>query len=433
MTFGYDLGALSGATQSLARDFKLSPALLGLTISISLWGAVCASLFSGRLADKCGRRSLLACCAFLYALASAGLALPVFTPWSVVLALRFLSGIAIGGFVVDCPLYLAEIAPRALRGRFVGWFQLQIGVGVVLAFVASAALAHSIPEGVMWQWCFGLGGIPPLCLLAFLLWVPEGPHWLAGQGRWRDAAVSAGRLGFSASEWPCEGGATTIDLPSPSSREKLFRRKYLRPILLAASIALFNQLTGVNILRIYLLDLLMSTGMGRLTSHSYSILISCLNLLALLLGVMFVDRLGRRPLLIAGSAGMAFCMLALSVALWHHADGIFYLAILVSYNAFFAFSQGAVAWVYLSELFPFSVRGKGQGFGALVHWIANAVLIWIFPVLHHAAPQGSFLLFAIMMLLQIAVVLFWYPETKGTNLGAVAKLAPSLPGVRTSR
>ena len=296
----------------------------------------------------------------------------------------------------------------------------------MLAFVASAVLAHSISEAAMWKWCFGLGGIPSLCLLASLLWVPEGPHWLAGQGRWRDAAVSASRLGLSAKEWLGEADTAAIDLPSPSSQEKLFRRKFLRPILLATSIALFNQLTGVNILRIYLLDLLMSTGMGRLTSHSYSVLISCLNLIALLLGMMIVDQLGRRPLLIAGSAGMAFCMLALTVALRHHAQGIFYLVILVSYNAFFAFSQGAVAWVYLSELFPFSVRGNGQSFGALVHWIANAGLIWIFPVLQHAAPQGSFLLFAFMMLLQIAVVLLWYPETKGTNLGAVAELAPAL-------
>jgi SP family arabinose:H+ symporter-like MFS transporter len=140
-------------------------------------------------------------------------------------------------------------------------------------------------------------------------------------------------------------------------------------------------------------------------------------------GMMFVDKIGRKPLLIVGSAGMAFCMLALSAALRHHATSVFYLVILVSYNAFFAFSQGAVAWVYLSELFPFSVRGKGQGFGALVHWIANAALIWIFPVLEHAAPQGSFLLFAFMMALQVAIVLLWYPETKGTHLGAVAEVA----------
>jgi sugar porter (SP) family MFS transporter len=419
-TFGYDLGALSGATEGLMHSFSLSPAFFGLTVAASLWGAVCASLIAGRLADKLGRRGLLAGCALLYACAAMGLALPIALPWSLVLGLRLLSGVTIGGFVVGCPLYLAEIAPRALRGRFVGWFQLQIGVGVVLAFAASDVLIRTVPESAVWRWCFGLGAIPSLCLLVLLHWLPEEPHWLAGQGRWQQALSTADQLGFSNEEWPRDGNISTIGLPSPNSQERLFCRKYLRPLLLATSVALFNQLCGVNVLRIYLLDLLRSTGMGPLSSHTYAVMISCLNLVALILGMTFVDRLGRRPLLIFGSAGMALCMLALSLTIRAHVVPVFYLVILVAYNTFFAFSQGAAAWVYLSELFPFSVRGKGQGYGAFIHWIANAGLIWLFPVLEHAAPRSSFLLFASMMVLQVVVVLLWYPETKGTHLGALA-------------
>lgn len=418
MVFGYDLGALSGATQGLTRAYTLSPALFGFTVSASLWGAMCASPIAGRVADRLGRRGLLAECAVLYALAAATLALPVPWPWSVTLALRLLSGLAIGGFVVGCPLYLAEIAPRAFRGRFVGWFQLQIGAGAVAAFAVSDLIDSGSPGVTEWKWCFGLGAIPPACLLLLFPWVPEEPHWLARQDRLNEANASAAWLGFSRSEWPAE---QTFASPSDSvaPEEKLYQRRYLRPLLLAASVALFNQLCGVTVLRVYLLDLLSSTGMGRILSHRYGVILALLNLAALLLGMTIVDKIGRKPLLIAGSAGMALCLFLLVWGLRHHTAAPFYLFVLATFNTFFACSQGAAAWVYLSEIFPFPVRGKGQGFGALVHWIANASLIWLFPVMEHALPQSSFLLFASLMILQIAIVSIWYPETKGTRLGAV--------------
>jgi len=422
MVFGYDLGALSGASQGLVRAYTLSPALFGFTVSASLWGALCASPIAGCLADRLGRRGLLALCASLYVVAACALALPVNWPWSVAVAFRLLSGFAIGGFVVGCPLYLAEIAPRALRGRYVGWFQLMIGVGAVAAFAVSAMVASSLPEIIEWKWCFGLGAIPPALLLLLLHWVPEEPHWLVRHGRLQEAAASAARLGFTNAEWPA---ASCSKLPEPSAalEEKLFQRRYLRPLLLAAGVALFNQLCGVTVLRVYLLDLLSGTGMGRMLSHRYGVILALLNLAALLLGMTIVDKAGRRPLLIAGSAGMALCLCLLVWGLRHHHAAPFYLIILAAYNAFFACSQGAAAWVYLAEIFPFPVRGKGQGFGALVHWIANAGLIWLFPVMEHAAPQSSFLLFASLMILQIAIVSLWYPETKGTRLGAAAEVA----------
>ena len=435
MTFGYDLGALSGATQGLARTYSLSPALFGLSVSASLWGAVCASPIAGRMAGKLGRRGLLAACALLYTCAAATLALRAHWPWDVVLVLRFLSGAAVAGFVVVCPLYLAEISPRIWRGRFVGLFQIQIGVGVVVAFAVSAILARALPETSEWRWCFGLGAVPTVILLAVLRWVPEEPHWLGAQGRREAAEKSVSLLGLSADEWPRRDrpSASSPEMPSLPDRalpdpvlpDRLFSRKYLYPLLLATSVALFNQLCGVTILRVYLLDLLSGAGMGRELSHSYGFLIACLNVLALLLGMLVVDKLGRKPLLIAGSAGMSLCLMAFTFALRHHAASVRYLVILVAYNTFFASSQGAVAWVYISEIFPFAVRGKGQAYGALVHWIANAGLLWIYPVLEHVAPQANFLVFAAMMILQILVVVLWYPETRGTRLGAVFQVAES--------
>lgn len=420
MTFGYDIGALSGATQGLMHSYRFSPALFGLAVSASLWGALAASLVAGRLADTIGRRGLLAWCAALYALAATALALPAAWPWNVVLALRLLCGLTIGGFVVASPLYLAEIAPRQLRGRYVGLFQLQIGGGMAVAFAVSAVLAHHMQEIAEWRWCFGLGAIPPACLVLLLHWLSEEPHWLARHDRQRDAVAAARRLGFSPAEW----SAAAIQISSSSSVERLFCRAYVRPLLLATAVALFNQLCGVTVLRVYLLDLLATAGVPRLMSHRYGVILACLNLAALLVGTLIVDKIGRRRLLVAGSAGMALCLFALALALRLHAAAIFYLMLLAAYNIAFAFSQGTVAWLYLSEIFPFSVRGKGQSYGAFVHWVANAGLVWLFPVLEHAAPRTSLLFFAFMMILQVAIVLLWYPETKGTRLGAVAEAVP---------
>jgi sugar porter (SP) family MFS transporter len=415
-TFGYDLGALSGATRGLAHEYTLTPGLFGLTVSVSLWGAVCASPLAGRLADRLGRRRLLVLCALAYGLVAVLLALRWHWPWAMVLGLRLASGAALAGFVVVCPLYLAEIAPRARRGRFVGLFQLMTGMGVVAAFAASAALAGRVALVAEWKWCFGLGALAPALLLAFVHWAPEEPHWLLRHGRRVQADASALCLGLGAEEWPpAEMHASQAAAPS----EQLFQRKYARALVLATLTAVFNQLCGVTILRVYLLDLLSSTGMSSQLSHNLGLLVAALNVLALVGGLALVDRVGRKPLLAAGSAAMAACLLLLALALRVHPHEAFYVAILVAYNTAFAASQGAVGWVYISEVFPYPVRGQGQGFAAWVHWVVNAALIWMYPVLEAWVPRSSFLLFAAATAVQAMVVLAWFPETKGRRLGEI--------------
>lgn len=360
-------------------------------------------------------------------LAAGTLALPFSTTsWSLILALRFLSGMTIGGFTVACPLYLAEIAPDTLRGRFVGLFQVQVGIGVVLAFAAGSIFAHLTVGEAYWKWCLGLGVVPAALLLSLLRNMPQEPRWLASRGRWREGQAAAVQLRFSDVEWQVAGGGVVAPTDSSASRERLFSRKYRRPLLLATSIALFNQLSGVNILLFYLLDVLSSAGLNRLLSHNYTVFISCLNLGTTLLGMACVDRLGRKPLLLIGSVGMSLCLLCLGFAIPRHLAPASYLIILVAYNGFFAFSQGTVIWTYLSELFPFGVRGSGQGYGASVHWIANAVLVGVFPIFQHSSPIASFYFFALMMALQVGVVSLWYPETKGVALGSVARTATTI-------
>jgi MFS transporter, SP family, arabinose:H+ symporter len=408
--FGYDLGALSASTQSLRSQWHLSPALFGLTVSSSLWGTVCGALFSGRVADRFRRRDLIAGCSVLYALAAIGIALPIQSSWILVPAMRFLCGMAIAGFTVACPLYLAEISPIALRGRLVSLFQVQVGVGVLGAYSVGLVVAHLAAAGNQWKWCLGLGSIPAV-LLVFLLQLSFGENFRHNPDDLPDpspAIARASRPGIA------------------SGREKLFSQKNLRPILLATSIAIFNQLSGVNVLLVYVLDILSSAGLGFFLGHTYTVLISSLSLAMTVLGMAFVDKVGRKPLLLWGSAGMAVCLLSLGLAIPHHLGALFYLSILVAYHAFYSFSQGTVVWVYLSELFPTGTRGKGQAYGSSVNWIANAILISIFPVMQHASSGRAFYFFSLTMVLQIGVVLLWYPETRGKALGSIA--APERAG-----
>jgi SP family arabinose:H+ symporter-like MFS transporter len=417
LVFGYDLGALSATGPSLRQQFHLSPLLFGLTVAASLWGTVCGSIAAGRIADRIGRPRLVGICAALYLTAALTLSLAM-SSWLLLLCLRFLCGAAIGGFTVGCPLYLAEIAPRPLRGLFVGSFQLQVGIGVVLAFAVGAVGRHLIPHAFYWRLCLGLGALPAALLILLLRYMSPSPHSLSHQHRWEEADRAADRLAFSENEWP-RNRAAGSEGSVPQSQQRLFSRKYLRPILLATSIAVFNQLSGVNVLLLYLLDVLSSAGFNELLSHRYTVWISALNLTITLLSMSCVDKFGRRPLLLIGSFGMAICLFWLGVSIPHHVRPFWYVIILIAYNGFFAFSQGTVVWVYLSELFPFGVRGSGQGYATTVHWIASATLILAFPVLQRATPSRGFYFFAIMMIVQMFVIHFWYPETKGTALGYV--------------
>ncbi len=386
--FGFDLGALSAATESLSRHFALAPWAFGMTISASIWGTVGGSILAGRFADKFSRRTLIASCALLYTAAAAGITMPVPSAWLLVLTMRCLCGMAIGGFTVACPLYLAEIAPSAIRGRVVAVFQVQVGVGVLVAFTAGAACSHFAPQGATWRWILGLGAVPAGILFIFARFMP------------RVTAPSA--------------------LSSEPPSQRLFARKNTRLILLAASIAIFNQLSGVNVLLLYLLAILASAGVTLSLGHTYTVVISGLSLATTIVGMAFVDRLGRKPLLYLGSVGMAICLLTLGLAIPRHAAPALYLFILVTYNLCFAFSQGTVVWVYLSELFPPGLRGSGQGFGSTIHWVSNAILISIFPSVQHASSSGVFYMFASMMVVQIIVIWLWYPETRGTELGSFA-------------
>lgn len=399
--FGYDLGALSSASESLRSAFGLSPAAFGLTISSSLWGTVCGSLLAGWLADRVGRRNLIVGWAAIYAVAAIAVIKPVSWEWIFVLTIRFICGVAIGGFTVGCPLYLSELAPISHRGRFVSLFQVQVGAGVVVAFFVGSLLAKGSAAADAWRWCLSTGSIPAAVLVCLLISLPYAEP---------EFSLTLGRKTQPMSSIPILGGN--------SGREKLFRRRNTRPLLLATSIAIFNQLSGVNVLLLYMLEILASAGIGLSLGHTYTVVISCIGLATTLIAMAAVDNWGRKPLLLIGSTGMGMCLISLAAAVPRHFAPELYLSVLLAYNVFFAFSQGAVIWVYLSELFPPGIRGAGQGYGSTVHWVTNAILISVFPAMQHSSSVRTFYFFALFMVLQIGVVWLWYPETRGTRLGS---------------
>lgn len=416
LLFGYDIGAISSATQGLRAHFALSPSALGLAVSAALFGTIAGSVAAARLADLLDRRTSLLLSAVLYATGVAGAAFSAgFSPF---VFFRVLCGAAIGLISVVAPMYLAEVSPSHLRGRLVGMFQWNVGLGVVVAFALSFVLSlHTQLEN---GWRYGLGAalIPAVLCALLLLFASPSPRWLALQGRMPEARSVLATLG--AEEVVGEEQAEVAPLGSGSTPSRLFSRRYVRPILLAVSIAIFNQLTGVNVLLYYILDIFKDAGAGHLHGRADAVFVSVMSLIVTTIAVSIIDKVGRKPLLLVGAVGMGACLAALAEIHHMHWPASAVVWAVVCYNAFFAFSQGTVIWVLLSELFPVPMRAKGQSLGSTVHWVANALITGTFPTFASRLGTKVFTVFALIMAVQFFAILLFYPETKQTTLESLA-------------
>jgi sugar porter (SP) family MFS transporter len=417
IVFGYDIGAVAAATHGLSAHFALLPAGLGVAVAASLIGTIAGSMCAGVIADWMDRRRALLISGSSYAACALGSALAL--NFAAFLCFRAACGVAIGIISVVSPLYLAEIAPPRLRGRIVGSFQLSLGVAVVIAWSWNYLLSLHLSPDVAWRWSFAGGLIPAALLLGSLLQAVPSPRGLILKRQFDEARIALAKLA------PAEADSEYLTLVQRAKEhgrppEPLFSRRHTRPILLAVGIALFNQLTGVNVLLYYMLDILNKLGSGQLNERKTAILISASGLILTTFAVAVVDKLGRKPLLLIGAAGIGVCLFLLSLFPHLHWPPVAAVAVLVCYNAFFAFSQGTVVWVYLSELFPLPVRARGQSLGSTANWIANAVIIATFPMLASRFSMVIFAIFALLMGMQFLVVLFIYPETKNRNLEALA-------------
>jgi MFS transporter, SP family, arabinose:H+ symporter len=419
LLFGFDTAVISGTTGALAGTYHLSPKLLGITVASALWGTIVGSIFAGIPGDRYGRRDSLRVMAVLYILSALGCGFA--WNWTSLVFFRFVGGLGIGGSSVLGPMYIAEISPPAWRGRLVGFFQFNVVVGILLAYFSNYVIGLAGFGSMEWRWKLGVSAIPAGFFLLLLFGIPRSPRWLVAKGRVTEARDVLRSLGEEHAEQELGDIIASIDAEHGHAQEPLFSRKYRRPVLLAIAIGMFNQLLGVNAILYYLNDIFARAGFNKVSSDLQAVAIGVTNLIATIIAMSLIDRAGRRTLLLIGSVGTAFCLAGVAwiFATASHENLLVWL--LVGFIAFFSFSQGAVIWVYISEIFPNRVRAKGQSLGSFSHWFMNAVVSQVFPVLAASSHAAPFVFFASMAVLQFFVVLFWFPETRGVSLENMQK------------
>jgi MFS transporter, SP family, arabinose:H+ symporter len=336
--------------------------------------------------------------------------------WGALLFFRFIGGLGVGGSSVLGPMYIAEIAPAKWRGRLVGVFQVNIVVGILLAYLSNYLIGTAGFGANDWRWMLGVSGIPALFFFIMLFTIPRSPRWLMQQDRREEARTTLQLVGEREVEAELDDIARSIDIEHGHGREPLFSRKYAKPIFLAVSIAAFNQLSGINAILYYLNDIFSAAGFSKVSGDLQAVLIGFTNLVFTLFAMSMIDRFGRTKLLLVGGAGMSVCLGGVSAVYFSKTHQELLVWLLVGFIACFAFSQGAVIWVYISEVFPNRVRAKGQSLGTLTHWVFNAAISFGFPAVADYSRGAPFAFFSAMMLLMFFIVLAYYPETKGITL-----------------
>jgi sugar porter (SP) family MFS transporter len=419
LLFGFDTAVIAGATHALTDAYQLSPAALGLTVASALWGTILGALFAGIPGDRYGRRDSLRVMAILYVISALGCAFA--WDWYSLVFFRLIGGIGIGGSSVLGPMYIAEIAPAKWRGRLVGFFQFNVVAGILLAYLSNYLMGLGGFGAAEWRWKLGVSAAPAILFFLLLFGIPRSPRWLAKKGRTAEARDVLLQIGEENAESELQDIVASIDADHGHADEPLFQRKYRLPIFLAVSIGMFNQLSGINAILYYLNDIFAKAGFSKVSGDLQAVAIGATNLLFTMIAMSVIDKLGRKTLLLVGAVGTAICLagVAFIFSTAQHEDWLVWL--LVGYIAFFAFSQGAVIWVYLGEVFPNRVRAKGQSLGSTTHWVMNAAISGVFPILAKRSGAVPFMFFSAMMVVQFFVVLSLYPETKGVSLEELQK------------
>jgi sugar porter (SP) family MFS transporter len=414
LLFGFDTAVIAGTTQQLTAVFSLTPFTLGLTVFIGLVGTVIGALCSGVLGQKIGGREALRIMAILYTLSALGCAFA--WNWDVLMVARFVGGLGIGGSSVLGPVYLAELAPAKWRGRMVGMFQINIVIGILAAYLSNFIITTRNLGPLQWRWEFGVAIVPSILFLVLLYGIPRSSRWLVTTNQTDEARQVLELMGSPNSQAELQEIIDSIHLERGAAQEPLFNGRYSKPIFLAITIGLFNQLSGINAILYYSNYIFASAGFGSNSAALQTVGVGLVNLLATFLGMSLIDKLGRKTLLLIGALGMTVALLGVAAIFYTHTYQALLVWLLVMFIIFFAISQGSVIWVYIAEVFPSRVRSKGQSVGSSSHWIMNALIALAFPLIAARSQAAPFVFFAAMMLLQFFVVFFLYPETKGRSL-----------------
>jgi len=369
--------------------------------------------------ERYGRRHALKLMGILYVISSLGCAFA--WNWYALVIFRFMGGLGIGGSSVLGPMFIAEIAPARLRGRLVGVFQFNVVLGILVAYLSNYLIGLASLGAKEWRWEFGVAALPASLFLLLLFAIPESPRWLVSMRQIEQARQVLWMTGEKNVDQELQEIVDSIQIEKKQTRERLFSSSHKFPIFLAVSIALFNQLSGINAILYYLNSIFAYAGYSSVSANLQAVAIGATNLLFTMIAMSVIDRIGRRTLLLVGSVGTAICLGGVSAIFFTQQHQSLLVWLLVGFIAFFAFSQGAVIWVYLAEVFPNAVRAKGQSLGSFSHWIMNALISLVFPLMAARSGGYPFVFFSLMMVLQFFVVLFIYPETKGISLEEMQK------------
>lgn len=421
LLFGFDTAVISGTTEALRQSFALNDNLLGFTVSSALFGTMAGALTAGRPADWWGRRPVLTLLAVLFLISATGCASA--WNWYALLCFRFMGGVAVGAASVVCPMYITEIAPPKHRGLLVCVSQLNIVVGILLAYFSNYEVVHFLGANNLgaWRWMFGVMALPSLAFLISVLLIPESPRWLVKMKRLAEAEAALTRFGHDDPARETREIQESLFANTTGTGDRLFQRRYMKPLLLACMVAAFNQLDGINAVIYYTTDIFRTAGADKASALMQSVIVGLTNLIMTFVGMALIDRVGRKALLLVGSVTF---VISHALAAWvfaMHAQGWIVIAAMMGVVGSHAYSQGAVVWVVINELLPNAVRASGAAVACTLMWVLCAAIGWVFPIIARASGSMAFGFFAAMMVLQFVLVARFLPETKGVSLEELQK------------
>ena len=439
LLFGFDTAVISGTTAWLKAGFVaqvtgqlhhwapwlnqdgLLAFMQGFTVASALIGTIVGSITVGKPADVFGRRGILFTLAVLYFVSAIGCALA--WAWAPFVLFRFIGGLAVGGASVVSPMYIAEVSPAQYRGRLVAVTQFNIVLGVLLAYSSNYVIGslHLGPSEC--RWMFGVMAVPAAAFFGLLFLTPESPRWLVSKGRVEEARRVLAQCGTDSGdlEQDLRDIRASLDLEHHTASEPLFCAKYRKPILLAVAIAVFNQLSGINALIYYTTDIFKMAGAGTQSALLQAVILGLTNLVFTVAAMTVIDHFGRRRLMLVGSIGYILSLGATAYCFYTGGGGRLLLGSLLVFIASHAFGQGAVIWVYISEVFPNRVRARGQALGSFTHWTMAAIISWTFPMIARQSGGHAFAFYCLCMIGQLFWVLLVMVETKGVSLEQIQR------------
>ena len=416
--FGFDTVVISGADQKLQSLWNSSDTFHGFVVmAMALWGTVIGSLFGSIPTRVLGRKKTLLWIGVLYTISALGSALAT-TPYLFAF-FRFLGGLGVGASTIAAPAYISEIAPAKNRGRLVGLYQFNIVFGILIAFLSNYLLSD-LGENA-WRYMMGVEAIPAAIYTLMTLGIPRSPRWLFLQNKIQEAKAIIHQA-YAKEDADVLIEEISQDQNITEENESIFKPQYRFILKLAFLIAFFNQFSGINAFLYYAPRIFEEGGLGESTALLSSVGIGLINLIFTLIGINLIDRLGRKTLMYIGSVGYIISLSLIAASFLLSWEGLALPVFLFVFIASHAIGQGAVIWVFISEIYPNHLRSAGQSFGTSTHWVLAAIIPSLVPVLFASIGAGVvFAIFAFMMVLQLLFVYFWMPETKGVSLESLAQ------------